>query len=127
MLFVGIEGPFLSDTRRFERFQHDALFFWREGQFAATAHEIAIASEAGDALVAEGAILIGEHLLLEIGESSGEGGGIVVAIVGTGGILHALGRIDNAQDLVRLQELLEGKVAQAGGFTLAVVVQTGIV
>ena len=103
LLIVGIEGPFFGDARLLERFTYQLLFGGREGQLATAAHEVTIAPEVGDAPGAEGAILIGEHLLLEIGEASGEADGFVVAIEGAGGVLRALCWVDNTDDFVRLQ------------------------
>lgn len=75
------------------------------GQEAGTAAalKVGVAGEMGDAEVHELGILLWEHLLLEVGESAGEGYGDVAAEVRTTVVLGAVGWVEEAQQWLLLE------------------------
>lgn len=99
VLLVVIELHFGVCSYLFEHLAYHFLFLRRDKNVTTSALEILVASEVENEGCHELVILLWEHVLLEVGESSGEYHRLFVAIVCTRFVLAASGWVNQTQIL----------------------------
>ena len=99
VLLVVIELHFGVCSYLFEHLAYHFLFLRRDKNVTTSALEILVASEVKTEGCHELVILLWEHVLLEVGESSGEYHRLFVAIVCTRFVLAASGWVNQTQIL----------------------------
>ena len=82
IMLVVVEDHLFCDAGFFQCFEDEFLLFWGKGAVASSTLKVGVAAPMADADGLEPVVLVGVHLSLEVGESSGVDDGRVVAIVG---------------------------------------------
>ena len=81
VFLITVELHFFGYTYLFQGVQHYLLFLGRECRFTSSAFKIWVATEFANKQIHEILVLVGEHSLLEVGESSCIDNRFVVAVV----------------------------------------------
>ena len=115
-----IEFHIFGYSHRFQRIEDECLLIGWERTVATASLKVRVAAPVIDANRHETVVLVGEHALLELGESTGVSYWLAVAIEAARLVLTAFGRIDQTQIYFLLHQSGVGNVMQASSCHRAV-------